>query len=73
MPPGLVLEAHRDSINAMLPEGYVVDRLTPHPTVLFKVMELRNLPWLAGRGYNTLGIYLNDVICQRVSPPVRAS
>lgn len=36
-------------------------------------MELRNLPWLAGRGYNTFGIYLNDIVCHRVAPPVKAS
>ncbi|KAJ9479591.1 hypothetical protein PHBOTO_003077 [Pseudozyma hubeiensis] len=70
---GVVLEADRDSLNAILPPGYTVDPTALHPTILFEVMQLRNLPWLAGRGYNTLGIYLNDVICSRVSPPVKAS
>lgn len=37
--------------------------------VLFEVMELRNLPWLAGRGYNTWGVYFSNVRCDRVSPP----
>lgn len=26
--------------------------------------ELRNLPWLAGRGYNHCGLYIHDVVCQ---------
>jgi Acetoacetate decarboxylase (ADC) len=26
------------------------------------VMNLRNLPWLAGRGYNTTGVYLNNIV-----------
>ncbi|CBQ73516.1 conserved hypothetical protein [Sporisorium reilianum SRZ2] len=70
---GVVLEADRESIQALLPEGYTVDAAVTHPTVLFEVMELRNLPWLAGRGYNTLGVYLNDIVCTRVSPFVKAS
>ena len=67
-----MLDLEHDSVQSLLPSGYTVD---PHcqPTVLVEVMELRNLPWLAGRGYNTLGIYINDVICHRVSPPVKAS
>jgi hypothetical protein len=61
-------------------------------------MNLRKLPWLAGRGeyqnqtlpfrdlmlnshfllliaqgYNTWGIYANDVICRRSREPIRAS
>ncbi|SPO25646.1 uncharacterized protein UTRI_03011 [Ustilago trichophora] len=70
---GVVLEVDRDSIDALLPEGYSVDPSTVHPTILLEVMELRNLPWLAGRGYNTFGIYLNDVVCNRVAPPIKAS
>ncbi|KAK4046392.1 hypothetical protein OIV83_006115 [Microbotryomycetes sp. JL201] len=26
-------------------------------------MQLRNLPWLAGRGYNTFGVYISNVQC----------
>lgn len=32
---------------------------------MFEVMELRKLPWLAGRGYNTLGVYVANVKCTR--------
>lgn len=64
------MQANAQDVQAILPEGY---ECSEHPTVLFEVMELRNLPWLAGRGYNTWGIYLNDVTCTRVSPPVTAS
>ena len=40
---------------------------------MFEVMELRNLPWLNGKGYNTLGVYINNVVCDRVSPAVNGS
>lgn len=71
---GVVVEASVASIQALLPEGYEATASSNGKgTVLFEVMELRNLPWLAGRGYNTWGIYLNDVVCHRVSPPVKAS
>ncbi|EPQ32129.1 uncharacterized protein PFL1_00326 [Pseudozyma flocculosa PF-1] len=30
-------------------------------TVTIQVMRLSNLPWLAGRGYDTLGVYFNNV------------
>lgn len=62
------------------------------PTVLFEAMNLRNLPWLAGRGehvccswgfsspdsgnrlgYNTLGVYANDVVCTISQQPIKAS
>lgn len=63
----------RQSIQDLLPQGYEVDPDCKQPTVLFEVMNLRKLPWLAGRGYNTWGVYANNVICRRVSPPVKAS
>lgn len=28
-------------------------------------MNLKNLPWLAGRGYNTTGVYLNNVVHEK--------
>lgn len=69
----MVLEVERSSLESLLPEGYVVDPAASCATMLFEVMELRNLPWLAGRGYNTFGIYFNDVICTRVTPRIKAS
>lgn len=63
----------RERVEALLPAGYTVSDSVTHPTVLFEVMELRNLPWLAGRGYNTLGVYLNDIVCNRVEPAITAS
>lgn len=59
-------------MDALLPPGYSVDP-SKTPTVMFEVMELRNLPWLAGRGYNTLGVYFNDIVCERVQPPKKGS
>lgn len=29
----------------------------------------RNLPWLNGRGYNTWGVYINNVVCTRYVTP----
>ncbi|KAM0755120.1 hypothetical protein T439DRAFT_353065 [Meredithblackwellia eburnea MCA 4105] len=69
---GLVFEAERSSLQALLPDGYELDP-SKEPTVLVEIMNLRKLPWLAGRGYNTFGIYANDVICKRSSPPITAS
>lgn len=60
-------------MNALLPEGYEVDPDCEQPTVLFEIMNLRNLPWLAGRGYNTWGVYASNIKCNRVSPPKVAS
>lgn len=70
--PGIVFEAERETVQALLPQGYRVDP-DGIATVLFETMELRNLPWLAGRGYNTWGVYLNDIVCERVSPPQKGS
>lgn len=67
-----MVNVNRESLQAVLPEGYSVDP-DVQPTVLFEVMNLRNLPWLAGRGYNTWGVYANDIVCSRVQPPVKAS
>ncbi|GAK67996.1 acetoacetate decarboxylase [Moesziomyces antarcticus] len=69
----VVVEVERECVEALLPPGYTVSDSVTHPTVLFEVMELRNLPWLAGRGYNTLGVYLNDIVCNRVQPAITAS
>ncbi len=62
----------REELQALLPEGYIIDP-NVQPTLLHEILNLRNLPWLAGRGYNIWGVYANDVICQRVSPPVKAT
>jgi hypothetical protein len=37
-------------------------RYLPPESNLCQVMNLRNLPWLAGRGYNTTGVYLNNIV-----------
>ncbi|KAJ9115437.1 hypothetical protein QFC22_005194 [Naganishia vaughanmartiniae] len=91
--PGVVYECDRTPLQALLPEGYEIDAATEQPTVLFEVMNLRNLPWLAGRGghscacsklvadllnfvrigYNTWGVYVNDVVCKISAEPVKAS
>jgi hypothetical protein len=70
---GMVLNVTRESMQKLLPEGYMVDPQQAQPTIVFEVMNLRKLPWLAGRGYNTWGVYANDIVCQRVDPPVKAS
>lgn len=66
---GIVVECDRAAVQAILPEGYTVEPPSSTPAdkanVLFEVMELRNLPWLAGRGYNTWGVYISDVVCHR--------
>ncbi|KAM0793663.1 hypothetical protein ACM66B_001094 [Microbotryomycetes sp. NB124-2] len=36
-------------------------------------MQLRNLPWLAGRGYNTLGVYVSNVQCSKTLKPLYGS
>jgi hypothetical protein len=64
---GIVYDVDREGLQSLLPEGYVVDPSVEQPTVLFEIVELRNLPWLAGRGYNTWGIYANDIICTRAT------
>lgn len=69
---GIVCNVDRDALQTLLPEGYAVEE-SVQPTVVFEVMNLRNLPWLAGRGYNTWGIYANNIVCNRVDPPVTAS
>ncbi|MBI4273438.1 MAG: acetoacetate decarboxylase family protein [Rhizobiales bacterium] len=40
-------------IAALLPPGF---KLRPPAVVMVEVQLLRKLPWLAGRGYNTLGV-----------------
>lgn len=90
--PGIVYDCDRASLQALLPTGYEIDRGVTQTTVLFEAMNLRNLPWLAGRGesvccswritradggkrlgYNTLGVYVNDVVCTISKQPVKAS
>lgn len=66
---GIVVECDRAAVQAILPEGYTVEppstTAADKANVLFEVMELRKLPWLAGRGYNTWGVYISDVVCRR--------
>ncbi|KAK9899472.1 hypothetical protein P389DRAFT_199172 [Cystobasidium minutum MCA 4210] len=70
---GVVFDVDREGLQALLPEGYEIDP-DKQPTIMFEVMLLRNLPWLNGRGYNTLGVYANDIICHRATDgPIRGS
>ncbi|GHJ83751.1 hypothetical protein NliqN6_0153 [Naganishia liquefaciens] len=69
----IVYDCERASLQALLPTGYEIDTEISQPTVLFEAMNLRNLPWLAGRGYNTFGVYANDVVCKNSKEPVKAS
>ncbi|KAI5477307.1 hypothetical protein MNV49_006528 [Pseudohyphozyma bogoriensis] len=61
---GVTYVSEHAALNAILPDGYHVDEEV-EATVMFEVMELRNLPWLNGRGYNTWGVYINNVVCER--------
>jgi len=56
--------SEHDALDALLPEGYITDK-AKRAVVMFEVMELKNLPWLAGRGYNTWGVYIANVVCLR--------
>jgi hypothetical protein len=49
-PIDVVIEVDRAGLQALLPEGYIIDPEVSHPTVLYQVMNLRKLPWLNGRG-----------------------
>lgn len=69
---GVVCNVDRSALQALLPDGYAVEE-SVQPTLVFEFMGLRNLPWLAGRGYNTWGVYANNVICNRADPPIKAS
>lgn len=51
---GVVYDCDRASAQALLPDGYEIASETEQPTVLFEAMNLRNLPWLAGRGEYSL-------------------
>lgn len=68
---GVTYRSTKEALEALLPDGYSVE--SDSPTILFEVMELRKLPWLAGRGYNTLGVYINDVSCSLTSKPYKGS
>lgn len=49
----MVLDVERKSAQELLPPGYEIAS-DVQPTVLFGVMNLRNLPWLNGRGTVTV-------------------
>lgn len=71
---GVTYNVSVESVQNLLPDGYKVDvGNNPVTQVLFEVMELRNLPWLAGRGYNTWGIYFSNIRCDRVKPAKHGS
>lgn len=58
----VVIEVSRSSAQAILPPGFEIDPECAQPTILFEPMHLRNLPWLAGRGYNTFAVFVNNVV-----------
>ncbi|SCZ90352.1 BZ3500_MvSof-1268-A1-R1_Chr9g10802 [Microbotryum saponariae] len=60
------------ALDAILLDGYATDK-SKDAVVLFEVMELRNLPWLNGRGYNTWGVYVANVVCLRTKKPYTGS
>ena len=43
----------RDQLQALLPEGF---RVNGEPVVSVTMTYISEIPWLAGRGYNTLGV-----------------
>ncbi len=45
-------ESNPDQLNAMLPEGFELDE----PIVTVSASYMKEIEWLAGRGYNTLGL-----------------
>ena len=61
---GVTYASEHAALDAILPAGYETDK-SKRAVVTFEVMELRNLPWLAGRGYNTWGVYVANVVCMR--------
>jgi hypothetical protein len=71
---GITHNVSVESVQKLLPQGYKVDVGDSNVTqVLFEVMELRNLPWLAGRGYNTWGIYFANIRCDTIKEPRKGS
>ncbi len=64
MESGVTYESEHAALDRLLPEGYETDK-SKKAVIMFEVMELRKLPWLAGRGYNTWGVYIANVVCTR--------
>lgn len=46
---GIVFDVGRQELQALLPEGYIIDP-DVQPTVLHEILNMRKIPWLAGRG-----------------------
>lgn len=46
---GIVFDVGRKELQALLPEGYIIDP-DVQPTVLHEILNMRKIPWLAGRG-----------------------
>lgn len=46
---GIVFNVGREELQALLPEGYIIDPAA-QPTVFHEILNLRKVPWLAGRG-----------------------
>lgn len=57
----IVHRTTREAMQTILPEGFTIEE-GAEPTIMYEVMNLRNLPWLAGRGYNTCGVYVGNVV-----------
>lgn len=60
---GLTLESNAEKIEAVLPVGF--ERLG-EPKVSVAFTYFRNLPWLAGRGYNVFGVRTPVQYCDAV-------
>ncbi len=46
--------SNREQLGALLPEGFQAGR---RPVVTVQARYITEIPWLAGRGYNTLGLF----------------
>ncbi|KAL8276722.1 hypothetical protein RQP46_010901 [Phenoliferia psychrophenolica] len=64
---GVTYVSEHAYLNSILPEGYETDP-SVEAVIMFEVMELRKLPWLNGRGYNTWGVYIANVISSSTDP-----
>ncbi|SCV70055.1 BQ2448_1449 [Microbotryum intermedium] len=69
---GVTYTSDHSALDAILPDGYATDK-SKDAVVMFEVMELRKLPWLRGRGYNTWGVYVANVVCSRTKKPYTGS
>ena len=72
----VVFRAPAKQLADFLPhQCFLLDPLSSNPeglaTASISFTELKNLPWLAGRGYNLCGLYIHDVVCRGAEETVR--